>query len=181
MSHEGETPAGPLITCTPAAQHEGQHGECWAPPRAVSSAALAMPCHRRAARTSAAAHTGLCWLSTPGEAEGPLQHPPPWGPRAELPCSSGGSAHHRPCCVPKTRGCSPRRAPHGAVEPQTQTRAHIVSRSFIACTQAGQGSQLIPGFRCPKWTRLLPARAVLRGLGHLEKAAVRHGWTHPPA
>lgn len=62
MSHEGETLAGPPITCTLAAQHEI---EIQPSPRAVSSTALATLCHCRAATMSAAAHTGLCWLSTP--------------------------------------------------------------------------------------------------------------------
>lgn len=108
------------------------------------------------------------------------QHPLPREPRPKLPCGSGDSAHRQPCSVPRTCGCSPRRALRGAVEPQTQTRAHSVSRSFIARTRAGQGSQLIPGFGCPKRTGFLRARAVLRGLGHLEKAAVRHRQTHSP-
>lgn len=42
----------------------------------------------------------------------------------------------------------------------------------------GRGSQLIPRFICPRCSRILLARAVPRGLGHLEKAAVRCGWTH---
>lgn len=63
--------------------------------------------------------------------------PAPLG-RQRAPCStplgsagSRGSACHgtrQPCCIPKTCGCSPRRAG----EPQTQSRARIVSRSFIA-------------------------------------------------
>jgi len=57
--------------------------------------------------------------------------------------------------------------------------SRIVSRLFIARAGAGWGSQLIPGLSCPERTRLLRVRAVLGGLGHLGKAAVRRRWTAP--
>lgn len=54
-SQEGESQLVP-----PSPPKEVQHGECRAPPRATSSAALATPCHRRATKMSTMACTVPC-------------------------------------------------------------------------------------------------------------------------